>query len=65
MIKDINYTRIIPVEFDQEICNFSLEKGAFSKLVEEDISKGLIPFWVGATYGSTPTCAYDDLSEIV
>jgi glutamate/tyrosine decarboxylase-like PLP-dependent enzyme len=33
-------------------------------MVQKDVSDGLIPFWYGSTWGTTATCAYDQVDEI-
>ena len=47
----------------------SNEKGqmdivCFKKQVEEDLAKGLSPFYVNATAGTTVLCAFDNISEL-
>ena len=37
---------------------------ALRKMLKEDRENGLIPFWYGASYGTTNTCAYDQVNEI-
>lgn len=34
-------------------------------MLEEDVKNGLIPFWVGITYGTTATGAIDPINEMV
>ncbi|EFX90074.1 hypothetical protein DAPPUDRAFT_300121 [Daphnia pulex] len=43
---------------------FSLRGETLKLAMEEDRAKGFIPFFVTATLGTTPSCAFDDLSEI-
>jgi aromatic-L-amino-acid decarboxylase len=62
-VKDIAYRKALPVVFDKESQNYKLEQG-FEKIIEEDINKGLIPFWMGTTIGTTSTGAQDDIQEI-
>lgn len=33
-------------------------------MLKEDLENGLIPFWYGASYGTTNTCAFDQIDEI-
>lgn len=33
-------------------------------MLDDDIKKGLIPFWLCATLGSTPTCAHDPINKL-
>jgi len=47
----------------------SNEKGqmditCFKKQVEEDLAKGLLPFYLNATAGTTVLCAFDKISEL-
>ena len=32
----------------------------FEEMVREDTEKGLIPFWLNTTHGTTSTCSHDD-----
>ncbi|XP_033753053.1 aromatic-L-amino-acid decarboxylase-like [Pecten maximus] len=43
---------------------FSLRGEALKVAIEEDKSKGLIPFFLCATLGTTGTCAFDNLEEL-
>ncbi|XP_076754487.1 aromatic-L-amino-acid decarboxylase [Xylocopa sonorina] len=51
--------RLLPS--DDEGC---LRGEMFLKALEEDVKKGLIPFCLIATLGTTPTCAFDKLDEL-
>ena len=44
--------------------DFSLRGDVLSKAISEDKAKGLIPFCVVATLGTTSCCSYDNLVEI-
>ena len=44
--------------------NFSLRGDTLEKAIEEDKAKGLIPFFITATLGTTTSCAFDELKEI-
>ena len=44
--------------------NLGLEGSALEEAINEDKSKGLIPFFIVATLGTTNTCAFDNLAEI-
>lgn len=35
------------------------------EMIEEDVKNGLHPFYIAATYGTTPTCANDPFKEII
>ena len=65
VLKDVPYHRILPVVYNTKEQNYIIDVPKFEELVKEDLSKGLIPFWFGATVGSTPTGARDPLEDIV
>lgn len=44
--------------------NHSLRGETLSKAIEDDLSQGLIPFYVCGTLGTTSCCSYDNLSEM-
>ncbi|XP_023323819.1 aromatic-L-amino-acid decarboxylase isoform X2 [Eurytemora carolleeae] len=44
--------------------NFSLRGDALNAAIEEDKEKGLIPFCVIATLGTTNSCSFDNLPEL-
>ncbi|KAK7098903.1 aromatic-L-amino-acid decarboxylase-like [Littorina saxatilis] len=44
--------------------NFSLRGETLRKAIKEDKAKGLIPFFVCATLGTTGSCAFDCIKEI-
>ncbi|KAK7098977.1 aromatic-L-amino-acid decarboxylase-like isoform X2 [Littorina saxatilis] len=44
--------------------NFSLRGETLRKAIEEDKAKGLIPFFICATLGTTGCCAFDSIKEI-
>ncbi|KAG9345057.1 hypothetical protein JZ751_009598 [Albula glossodonta] len=43
---------------------FAVRGETFSVMLEEDKRKGLIPFYFCATLGTTPSCAFDCLTEL-
>ncbi|KAK5647194.1 hypothetical protein RI129_002086 [Pyrocoelia pectoralis] len=49
------------VESDE---NFSMRGPALLQAIKRDREKGLIPFWICATLGTTGACAFDNLDEI-
>lgn len=51
--------RLLPTD---EKC--ALRGATLRKAIEEDVAAGLIPCAVLATLGTTPTCAFDNLSEL-
>lgn len=59
MLKEIFYIRKVPVSYSKEHQNFILNHEEFERIVKEDIEAGLIPFWYGATYGTTFSNASD------
>lgn len=58
-MKEIFYTRAVPSKYSEEIQNLVIDTEAFEKLILKDIENGLIPFWYGASYGTTFSCAND------
>ncbi|XP_037083637.1 aromatic-L-amino-acid decarboxylase-like [Pollicipes pollicipes] len=44
--------------------NFSLRGAALRRAIEKDKSMGLVPFFLLATLGTTPSCAFDCLPEL-
>ncbi|CAH0551610.1 unnamed protein product [Brassicogethes aeneus] len=57
----IGLVRLRYIESDE---NFSMTGANLMKAIMEDRDKGLIPFWVCATLGTTGSCAFDKLKEI-
>jgi len=57
----LSATRIRIVPTEQEL---SMDVSALRTMLETDRNKGLIPFIVIATLGTTNTCAFDDLRAI-
>ncbi|XP_048882511.1 aromatic-L-amino-acid decarboxylase [Brienomyrus brachyistius] len=43
---------------------FALRGETFRKVLEEDKRAGLIPFYLCATLGTTPSCAFDNIIEL-
>ncbi|XP_067854783.1 aromatic-L-amino-acid decarboxylase [Heptranchias perlo] len=43
---------------------FSLRGKALTQAMEEDKASGLIPFYLCATLGTTPSCAFDNIMEL-
>uniref|UniRef100_A0A669BH62 Aromatic-L-amino-acid decarboxylase n=1 Tax=Oreochromis niloticus TaxID=8128 RepID=A0A669BH62_ORENI len=44
--------------------HYAVRKEMLKKMVEEDKAAGLIPFYFCATLGTTPSCAFDHLTEL-
>ncbi|TNN02314.1 aromatic-L-amino-acid decarboxylase [Takifugu flavidus] len=44
--------------------NFAVRGETLKKMIEEDKAAGLIPFFVCATLGTTPSCAFDRITEL-
>uniref|UniRef100_A0A914VWP3 Aromatic-L-amino-acid decarboxylase n=1 Tax=Plectus sambesii TaxID=2011161 RepID=A0A914VWP3_9BILA len=44
--------------------NYSLKGETLAAAIKEDRAQGLIPFYVVATVGTTPTCAVDDVASL-
>ena len=59
MVKDIFHQRAVPYLYNKEILNYELDVDRFEQMLEEDIAKGLIPFWFGFSYGNTFSSAVD------
>lgn len=51
--------RSIPSNENEEVTGEALEN-----MIKEDLCNGLIPFYVVATLGTTPSCAFDRILEI-
>ena len=49
------------LEPDQDL---SLRGQTLAKAIEEDKAKGLVPFFVVATLGTTNCCSYDNATEL-
>jgi hypothetical protein len=58
-LKDIAYRRAVPVYYDEKERNYRLDIQVFENMLKSDTEKGLIPFWYGATYGTTFSAAND------
>lgn len=44
--------------------NFSLRGSTLEKIIKDDRSNGLIPFFVSATFGTTSVCSFDNIHEL-
>lgn len=44
--------------------NYAMRGAALKEAMQNDEEKGLIPFYVGATLGTTGSCAFDNVEEI-
>ncbi|KAM6994180.1 aromatic-L-amino-acid decarboxylase isoform 2-T2 [Tautogolabrus adspersus] len=44
--------------------NYAVVGDALKKMVEEDKAAGLVPFYFCATLGTTPSCAFDRITEL-
>uniref|UniRef100_A0A8D0CPD0 Aromatic-L-amino-acid decarboxylase n=1 Tax=Sander lucioperca TaxID=283035 RepID=A0A8D0CPD0_SANLU len=44
--------------------NYAVGGGMFKKMLEEDKAAGLIPFYLCATLGTTPSCGFDHITEL-
>ena len=65
LLKDVPYQREIAVVWDDNIQNYTVDLNHLKKTLEEDVKNGLIPFWFGASFGTTSLCSIDPLDEIV
>ena len=57
----ISMVKIRLLECDRD---FSLRGETLDKAVKEDIAKGLIPFYVCGTFGTTGCCSFDNILEL-
>ncbi|KAG5882312.1 hypothetical protein JTB14_019336 [Gonioctena quinquepunctata] len=55
---------LVTLRYIESDANHSMRGADLLKAVKEDREKGLIPFWVCATLGTTGSCAFDNLEEI-
>ncbi|KAA8586500.1 hypothetical protein FQN60_000336 [Etheostoma spectabile] len=44
--------------------SYAVGGGVFKKMLEEDKAAGLIPFYMCATLGTTPSCGFDRITEL-
>nr|QQY02466.1 tyrosine decarboxylase [Cryptocotyle lingua] len=57
----ISFVQFRQIEPDQD---FTMQGSALQEVIEEDRKRGLIPFFVCATIGSTSCCSFDNLASI-
>ena len=50
---------------DPDVCNYEIDVERFEEMVGEDVRNGLVPFWFGASYGTTHSVAIDITPRIV
>ncbi|XP_070547105.1 aromatic-L-amino-acid decarboxylase-like [Ptychodera flava] len=55
---------MVKVHFVPSDSNLSLRGNEFQKAIDEDRKKGLIPFYLCATLGTTGACAFDNMAEL-
>ena len=65
LLKDIPYSREIGVVWDEKTQNYTVDLDHLTKTLEEDVKNGLIPFWFGATFGTTSSCSIDPFVDII
>lgn len=63
-LKDVPHIRDIPAEFDPDQNKYIVKPEKLEEMIKEDKAKGLIPFFVGTTIGSTSTGGSDDVEAI-
>jgi glutamate/tyrosine decarboxylase-like PLP-dependent enzyme len=61
----VPYQREIATIWDEKTQNYTVDLDNLTKTIEEDVKNGLIPFWFGATVGSTALCSIDPLIDII
>ncbi|XP_059175064.1 tyrosine decarboxylase-like [Physella acuta] len=57
----IGFVKLRQLEHD---VNYSLRGEVLEAAIQEDIRRGLVPFYVCATLGTTTCCSYDNLQEV-
>ena len=57
----MNHLRTLPTT---AVEGFALRPAALEAAVREDLAKGLLPFFVSATIGTTSSCAVDPVGGI-
>jgi tyrosine decarboxylase len=57
----ISLVKIKLLEVDE---NYSLRGDTLAKAINDDLSQGLIPFYVCGTLGTTSCCSYDNINEL-
>lgn len=63
-INNYQEVREIPSRYDAEEGNFKMDESALLSIIQDDISKGLIPTFLMSVIGATPTGGNDDLVAI-
>lgn len=61
MLKDIAYRRAVPCLFDPAVGNYVVDLKQFREMVEKDVKEGLVPFFYGASIGTTFSGAVDQI----
>lgn len=64
LLKDIAHQRVVPCVFDKEVGNYLVDMDKFREILKKDIDDGLIPFFYGASIGTTFSAAIDQIEEI-
>ncbi|XP_030388470.1 histidine decarboxylase [Scaptodrosophila lebanonensis] len=57
----IGLVRMRYIEADEQL---AMRGKLLREAIEDDIKKGLVPFWVCATLGTTGSCSFDNLEEV-
>uniref|UniRef100_UPI00398EC96E histidine decarboxylase n=1 Tax=Pristiophorus japonicus TaxID=55135 RepID=UPI00398EC96E len=55
---------LVKIRFLQTDKDLSLRAGSVSRALEDDRRRGLVPFFLCATLGTTGVCAFDQLNEL-
>lgn len=63
-VLSIPHFRKIATSRDEKDGNFAIDPVNLRAAIEEDLSNGLIPFFVSVNYGATGICAIDPIREI-
>ena len=64
MLKDIHHRRSVPCYFDDKVRNYVVDLKQLEEIIEKDVKDGLIPFFYGASIGTTWSGAIDQVPEI-
>ena len=64
ILKDIAHRRAVPCYMDEKIGNYIVNVKKLRGMIEKDLKDGLIPFYYGASVGTTFSAAIDQIDEI-
>lgn len=64
MLKDIAHKREVPCFMDETVGNYVVDLPKLREMIEKDRADGLIPFFYGASVGTTFSAAIDQIEDI-